>query len=275
VDTSTRNQLAAGLIAALLLGGMAQARPKNVASNELQASAAVSSDDGTNANDADDCPDTANTIAARVGSRVKVLETTHLRSRLGHESSRDVRIARSTFVQVEASDDQGHWVLVDDGFHHAGWVRTCEVAGVRRHVDDEVEVTRGGSLRSGVHGRSVMKLAKGALLTVVDWRDDSVLVTAFDGVRGWYPAARLRTASERTTLLHPGVGVEWPCERSQYKRADSIRCGELELRVLAVVTTKPAPKLLLGSEDGRWGWTVDRVTPVASVDNTALSAAPP
>jgi hypothetical protein len=235
----------------------------------------VSNAEGIVPNLDEDCPDTANTIAARVGAHVKVLESTRLRSRLGHDSVGDVRIARSTFVRVEASDDRSHGLLVEDTSHHLGWVRPCEIAAVIRHVDDQVEVTHTGSLRSQPHdGSVVMKVEKGALLTVADWRNDSVLVTASDGMSGWYPAARLVTATERTAEWQPGVGVEWPCAGSQHKSSESIKCGELDLRVLAVATTKHAPKLLLGTADGRWGWVVDRVTHVASeapaVDDTQI-----
>jgi hypothetical protein len=270
VPTPTRTQLAAGLIALLLLHGVAQAWPRTAATNDLQAhpspsSAHEVSNEATDTNLDETCPDTGNTITARVGSRVKVLQTTRLRSRLGHDSVGDVMIARSTFVRVEASDDRGRGLLVEDTSHHLGWVRPCEIAGVVRHVADQVEVTRGGSLREHPHdGSVVMKLEKGALLTVADWRNDSVLLTASDGMSGWYPAARLTTASERTSAWHPGSGVEWPCAGSQHKRSESIKCGELDLRVLAVATTKQATKLLLGTEDGRWGWVGDRVTPVAS-----------
>ena len=173
-----------------------------------------------------------------------------------------------TFVQVEATDDRGHALLVEDTAHHLGWVRPCEIAGVVRHVDDVVEVTRDGSLRSSplgpYDGHVVMKLEKGALLTVVDWRNASVFVTTSDGTQGWYPSARLATAPAHTDVWKPGLGVEWPCAGSQHNRSESIRCGELDLRVLAVSTTKQATKLLLGTEDGRWGWVVDRVTPAAS-----------
>jgi hypothetical protein len=260
------------LIASLLLGGFAQARPRGAAFNDLQAHRSPpdepSKKPAPNHSLDEDCPDTGNTITARVGARVKVLETTGLRSRLGHDSVGDVKIARSTFVRVEATDDRGRALLVEDTSHHLGWVRPCEVAGVVRHVDDQVEVTRGGSLRSSplsLHdGGVVTKVERGALLTVVDWRAEWVLLTTSDGTHGWYQAARLTTPPERTAEWQPGDGVEWPCAGSQHKQSESIKCGELDLRILAVSTTNHQTKLLLGTEDGRWGWVVDRVTPAES-----------
>jgi len=80
MPTTTNAHLAAGLIASFGLVAIAQARPR-VASSEVgpHVRAETTRDESTIADDA--CPDTANTIAARIGARVKVLEAVRFRSR--------------------------------------------------------------------------------------------------------------------------------------------------------------------------------------------------
>lgn len=270
MPTTTTALLAAGLIASFGLVAIAQARP-TVATREAapRLRAETTRDESTLAAEA--CPDTAKTIAARVGARVKVLEAARLRNLLGHDSIHDSKIARSTLVTVQAMDPGRRWLLVSDSSRHVGWVKPCEIARSARHIDDRVVVTREGTLASRPRdGHTVMNLEKGTALTVVDWRDDSVLVLAADGMRGWYPASQLITTGDNDAegVWQPGMAVDWPCTGSQHERADAIRCGEGGLRILAITAKKRAPALLLGTDDGRWGWVTDRVTAASTVEPT-------
>lgn len=216
----------------------------------------------------DSCLDGRDTVTPRPHDRVKVTEATRLRSRLGHSSERDLKLSRGTKVWVQASDQGGTWLLVEDPRGHTGWVRGCEAEGVARQAGDQVEVTRAGHLLSHTDrdAQKVMPLSQGDRLTVVDWSKDWVKLTARDGMRGWYPVEGLETVDERdpSSMWQPGVIVQSTCTKSAARDKSSpsaVRCGD-RLRVIRATGGEKQPRLLVVSDDGRWGWIDEHVTPI-------------
>ena len=233
--------------------------------------------DAAGSRDGENCPGSGGEIIEPpLHEQVSVARSTRLRSHLGRDLAGDPKVTRGARVYVHATARDGEWVLVEAPKGNLGWVRRCEINVAARPgvAGDDVVVTRAGSQYSGHRGtgRSVASLSPGLRFRVENRDQDWVQLTSDDGATGWFPADSVRwyPADERDSdsLWQTGVEVDWPCDKRtvvgdarKVPAVSSVRCGD-HLRIVRGAGAEKRPQLLVVTDDGRWAWVHDRVTPI-------------
>ena len=189
------------------------------------------------------------------GDRVEVVKTTHLRGRFDRERDIDRVLERGAQVSVRATDRESDWVLVETGGERLGWLRRCEIEQGRvGAAGDEVVVLRSGDLLATpkVGSKKVMRIRRGARVTVAERVKDWAQLMVDDGVVGWYPIKSLEWHAaddgDPDDLWQAGLRGVLRCGGQGAARdRGTVRCGE-ELRVIRASGDRRHPVLLVADE---------------------------
>ncbi len=215
------------------------------------------------------------------GALVTARDDARLLVRPGRRSRSDVLVTVDTEMRVLAQSDDARWVLCETRYGDVGWIAPDDVRRADDNLDegDAAVVTEAGFARRRADriASRAMELGAGELVTVEVRTDRWALLENREGVRGWYPLARLAkrsSASFTAAVSDNRIGTRIQVERDSDLLRDAAP-GEnptfqLEEGKRATVSATRANWLFVVDGEGRWGWIRESATRPAPIGSATV-----